>query len=45
MQLAWLSLALITTVGYHLVMKVTPAAANPFLSRQYRKPYVVPEKV
>ena len=32
MQLAWLSLALITTVGYHLVMKVTPAAANPFLS-------------
>ena len=32
MQLAWLSLALITTVGYHLVMKVTPAAVNPFLS-------------
>lgn len=32
MQLAWLSLALITTAGYHLVMKVTPAAVNPFLS-------------
>jgi hypothetical protein len=32
MQLAWLSLALITTVGYHLVMKVTPATVNPFLS-------------
>jgi drug/metabolite transporter (DMT)-like permease len=32
MQVAWLSLALITTVGYHLVMKVTPAAVNPFLS-------------
>ena len=32
MQLAWLSLAIITTVGYHLVMKVTPTAVNPFLS-------------
>jgi multidrug transporter EmrE-like cation transporter len=32
MQFAWLGLALITTVGYHLVMKVTPAAVNPFLS-------------
>ena len=32
MQLVWLSLALITTVGYHLVMKVTPATVNPFLS-------------
>ena len=32
MQLAWLSLALITTVGYHLVMKVTPVAVDPFLS-------------
>ena len=31
MQLAWLSLALITTVGYHLVMKVTPAAAESVL--------------
>ena len=32
MQLAWLSLAIATTVGYHLVMKVTPTAVNPFLS-------------
>lgn len=32
MQLVWLSLAIITTAGYHLVMKVTPAAVNPFLS-------------
>lgn len=32
MQFAWLSLALITTVGYHLVMKLTPAVVNPFLS-------------
>jgi multidrug transporter EmrE-like cation transporter len=32
MQFAWLALAVVTTVGYHLVMKVTPAAVNPFLS-------------
>ena len=32
MQFAWLLLALVTTAGYHLVMKVTPAAVNPFLS-------------
>ncbi len=32
MQLAWLSLAILCTVGYHLVLKVTPAAANPLLS-------------
>jgi len=32
MQFAWLSLAIITTVGYHLVMKLTPAAVDPFLS-------------
>jgi multidrug transporter EmrE-like cation transporter len=32
MQYAWLFLAIVTTVGYHLVMKLTPAAANPFLS-------------
>ena len=32
MQLAWLLLAIVTTVGYHLVMKLTPAAVNPFLS-------------
>ena len=32
MQLAWLSLAIVTTVGYHLVMKLTPAEVNPLLS-------------
>jgi len=32
MQFAWLLLAIVTTVGYHLVMKETPAAVNPFLS-------------
>ena len=32
MQFAWLLLAIVTTVGYHLVMKLTPAAVNPFLS-------------
>jgi multidrug transporter EmrE-like cation transporter len=28
----WLLLAIVCTVGYHLVLKVTPAAANPLLS-------------
>lgn len=32
MQLAWLSLAVAATVAYHLVLKLTPAGANPFLS-------------
>jgi uncharacterized membrane protein len=32
MQLGWLSLAIACTVGYHLVLKVTPAGANPLLS-------------
>lgn len=32
MQIAWLLIAIIATVGYHLVMKVTPAAVNPLLS-------------
>ena len=32
MQFAWLLLAIVTTVGYHLVMKLTPAAVNPLLS-------------
>ena len=32
MQLAWLALAIIATVGYHLVMKLTPAEVNPLLS-------------
>lgn len=32
MQLAWLSLAVACTVGYHLVLKLTPAGVNPLLS-------------
>jgi multidrug transporter EmrE-like cation transporter len=32
MQLAWLGIAIAATVGYHLVLKVTPAGANPYLS-------------
>jgi drug/metabolite transporter (DMT)-like permease len=32
MQVAWLLLAVVATVGYHLVLKVTPSAVNPFLS-------------
>jgi hypothetical protein len=28
----WLTLAIVSTVGYHLVLKITPAAAHPFLS-------------
>jgi multidrug transporter EmrE-like cation transporter len=28
----WLALAIASTVGYHVVMKITPAASNPFLS-------------
>ena len=32
MQLAWLSLAIAATVAYHLVLKLTPSGANPFLS-------------
>jgi multidrug transporter EmrE-like cation transporter len=32
MPLAWLSVAVLCTVGYHLVLKVTPAGANPLLS-------------
>ena len=32
MQLGWLSLAIAATVAYHLVLKLTPSAANPFLS-------------
>lgn len=31
-QLIWLSIAIVATVGYHLTLKLTPAAANPFLS-------------
>jgi drug/metabolite transporter (DMT)-like permease len=32
MQLGWLSLAIACTVGYHLVLKLTPAGVNPLLS-------------
>ena len=32
MQLIWLVTAILSTVAYHLVLKVTPAAASPFLS-------------
>ena len=32
MQYTWLAIAIVATVGYHLVLKLTPAAANPYLS-------------
>ena len=32
MQFGWLVIAIAATVGYHIVLKVTPAGANPFLS-------------
>jgi multidrug transporter EmrE-like cation transporter len=32
MQLAWLVIAISATVAYHVVLKVMPATANPFLS-------------
>ena len=32
MQLGWLLLAIVASVGYHLVLKVTPGAVNPLLS-------------
>jgi multidrug transporter EmrE-like cation transporter len=32
MQLSWLALAVVCTVGYHLVLKLTPAGVNPLLS-------------
>ena len=32
MQLTWLAIAIVATVGYQLVLKLTPTAANPFLS-------------
>jgi multidrug transporter EmrE-like cation transporter len=32
MQAAWLGLAILCTVGYHLVLKVTPSGVNPLLS-------------
>jgi uncharacterized membrane protein len=32
MPLVWLSIAIVCTVGYHLVLKLTPAGVNPLLS-------------
>ena len=32
MQLIWLGIAIAATVAYHVVIKLTPAAANPYLS-------------
>jgi multidrug transporter EmrE-like cation transporter len=32
MQLIWLGVAIAATVGYHVVLKLTPAGANPYLS-------------
>ncbi len=32
MQLVWLGVAIAATVGYHVVLKLTPAGANPYLS-------------
>ena len=32
MPFFWLSVAILCTVGYHLVLKVTPAGVNPLLS-------------
>ncbi|HEY6123986.1 MAG TPA: hypothetical protein VIV63_04995 [Steroidobacteraceae bacterium] len=32
MQMIWLGTAIAGTVGYHLVLKLIPAGANPFLS-------------
>lgn len=32
MQMAWLGVAIAATVAYHIVLKLTPAGANPYLS-------------
>jgi len=32
MQLTWLAVAIAATVAYHIVMKLTPVGANPYLS-------------
>jgi hypothetical protein len=32
MQFGWLAIAIAATVAYHVVLKVTPPAASPFLS-------------
>jgi multidrug transporter EmrE-like cation transporter len=32
MSLTWLAVAIVSTVAYHVVLKLTPGAVNPFLS-------------
>lgn len=32
MQMTWLAVAIAATVAYHVVLKLTPAGANPYLS-------------
>jgi multidrug transporter EmrE-like cation transporter len=32
MKTAWLGIAIASTVAYHIVLKLTPSSANPFLS-------------
>jgi multidrug transporter EmrE-like cation transporter len=32
MQMLWLGVAIAATVAYHIVMKLTPSGANPYLS-------------
>jgi multidrug transporter EmrE-like cation transporter len=32
MQMIWLAIAIAATVGYHVVIKLTPMGANPYLS-------------
>jgi multidrug transporter EmrE-like cation transporter len=32
MQWIWLAIAVVSTVGYHVVMKLTPAGVNPYLT-------------
>lgn len=32
MQTLWLGVAIAATVGYHIVMKLTPSGVNPYLS-------------
>jgi multidrug transporter EmrE-like cation transporter len=32
MQMAWLGVAIAATVAYHIVLKLTPAGANPYLT-------------
>ncbi len=32
MQAAWLVIAIVSTFGYHLVIKLTPASVNPLVS-------------